>query len=535
MQPALPFPFDLEQRDVQGFTPFSGMNFGLSGPLVTPYTDHPIGYPTPDTGADGMLIDETFQNQQDILINFELPDDELLIELVRLFFEHLYQKFPCFHKQSFLRNVENGQLQKEAPLVLYAMCCITSRHHPDIAVRKRQSDWYDQAKLSYDLTRRFPEQALRTMQAVIILIYHAFTVGDFSSSWLSLGKSWRQAVALGMNRMDADHVAPKPRHDSAQHPEEVLGLEMSRGRTSVEREEYRRTLWILFMMDRSHAWPTGWPNAILDIQFKVDLPIADTLFQAMDPDLETSPYTNTPFTRNLNRLINSLSHAKEPVNFFHYISVAHVLLGRISELIHSLHDNPGTQEYAEECRELDSYIVKFRLSLPRQATSVMEAPPEERGNVVWLNVTLNILVMLLHYRCGEDALELSLVVAAARNTAQIVKDAARFSIDLVLSAHFGASLYIAAAILVIQSRLTGDEESFKEDIDILGLVFERMSEIYVFSGLKFKLALEHDQTRSLEEIRNLNERGFRGLLADCTKWGFVKDEVVRRGLFIDIT
>ncbi|CAO2657032.1 Nn.00g058350.m01.CDS01 [Neocucurbitaria sp. VM-36] len=533
--------FGLEQADCQDFTQLPGMDFGLSTTVLRPLADHPIGYPTPDSGADVVPNDETFQYQQDMLMNFELPNDDLLVELVRLFFEHLYQKFPCFHRQSFLSSVESGQLQKEAPLLLYAICCLASQYHPDVAVRRRQGDWFDQAKLSYDLTRRFPEQALRTIQAVLLLIYHASTIGDFSTSWLFLGKAWRQAVVLGMNRMDAaDQVAPQPRHESGPNSEEVLGLETSSGRTAVEREEYRRTLWILYIMDRSHAWPTGWPNAITDLQFKVDLPIAETLFQALDPDLEVSPHNNTAFTRNLNRLINSLTSAKEPLNLFHYISVAHVLLGRISELIHSLHDKPGTQEYAEEFEELDSCFVKFRLSLPRQASSVIEAPPEERGNVVWLNVTLNIIAMLLHYRCtdgvpvSDASSQFALALSAARNTARIVKDAARFSIDLVLSAHFGGSLYIAAALLVIQWRITGDE-SLKDDIDILALVFERMCEVYVFSGLKFKLALEHDLKRSMEDIEGLSERGFRGLLADCTKWSFVKEEVQRRGLYIDIT
>ena len=196
--------------------------------------------------------------------------------------------------------------------------------------------------------------------------------------------------------------------------------------------------------------------------------------------------------------------------------------------------------YAEECQELDSTVVKFRLSLPRQATSILDAPPAERGNVVWLNAILNLMAILLHYRCASNVpvpnppAQFPLAIAAAQNTAQIVKDASRFSIDLLMSAHIGSSLYVSACLLVIQWRLTGDEK-LKEDIDLFALVFDRMNELFVFLGLKFKLALEHDLSRDTESILKLRDRGFQGLLADCSKWTFVKEEVQRQGLNIDIS
>jgi hypothetical protein len=204
------------------------------------------------------------------------------------------------------------------------------------------------------------------------------------------------------------------------------------------------------------------------------------------------------------------------------------------------HDAPNTDEYAEECAELDAQIVRFRLSIPRQASSVLEASPPNRAHAVWLSVTLNNLAILLHYRCSKDVLvsdaasHFTLAVTAARNTAQIVKDASRVSIDLLLSAHIGSSLYVAASVLVIQWRLTQDD-SLKAEIDLVGLVFERMDEVFSFLGLKFKIALQHDLNRSQESLMSLRERGFRGLLADCSKWNFVKDEIEKRGLRIDLS
>lgn len=86
----------------------------------------------------------------------------------------------------------------------------------------------------------------------------------------------------------------------------------------------------------------------------------------------------------------------------------------------------------------------------------------------------------------------------------------------------------ACCVLIIHHRLE-DDASVKNDIDFLGLVFERMGDVFSVLGLKFSIALKRDKERSDEELRSLRERGYRGLLADCTQWGYVRDEVAKLG------
>ncbi|KAJ4345551.1 uncharacterized protein N0V89_011684 [Didymosphaeria variabile] len=304
------------------------------------------------------------------------------------------------------------------------------------------------------------------------------------------------------------------------------------GRTAIEKEECRRVLWILFFMDRNLSWPTGWPNAINEGQFKLDIPVADSVFQAMTIRMDRNQSHNVSFTRNINTLLASTSRAKYPLNMFHYLIIAHILLGRTADLIHSIHDCPSSPEYAEQCEELDNYVVKLRLSMPRAASSVLEASLEDRGQVVWLNATLNTIMVLLHYRAVpfsdphtvKDLFHKT--VMAAKNTSQIIKDVTRSSIDLLLNVHIASSLYI-----VIHHRLE-DDASLKNDIDFLELVFERMNDVFSVIGLKFLIALKRDKERNPEELISLRERGYRGLLADCSKWGFVKDEITRLGMTI---
>ena len=517
MQP--PLPLDLDQDGALDFTQYPDMNFGILGADPNQMLSEQLAYPTLLSGPVSLPAENFFKFDQDVTPPAGLPSHEVLLELVDLFFQHFYHNFLCFHRKIFLEEVRNQHLQVQAPLVLYAICTLAARHHHDPAIRLQQDSWYEQAKFLYELTKRDPEPALRTIQAVLCLIFYAWTVGDFSAGWLYLGKAWRQAVALGLNSLDGNSQTFYIR--VPQWP-----------KTAVEKEEYRRTLWVLFMMDRSYSWPTGWPNAIDEKQFKIDIPIAETLFQEMTSEVSQAAVENMPFTRSLDALISSSSTATNPVNLFHYLAVAHVILGRLSEHIHSLHDSPDSPEYAQTAKEVDAQLLKFRLSLPRLATSLVEASDDSRELVIWLNMTLNTMAILLQHRCEDEKEtqeQLFRALMAAKSIVQIVKDTSRISIDLLLSANFGSSLYIAACILVMQWRVSGDE-SLKADIDLLTYVFDRLKEVYPFVGLKYTLALEYMTNVSEDKMLILREHGFRGLLADCSKWNFVKDEMNKMGL-----
>jgi hypothetical protein len=182
-----------EQHGSLDFMQFAGMNFDL----VTPEIHYPtpeIHYPTPESDL---------QHERDPLADFHLPSHDMLVELVTLFFDHLYHLFPCFHRKSFESQVQNGTMAKDSPLILYTICCVTARLHPDASVKQRQVNWYEQAKFAYQLTQRAPNPGLRILQAALLLVFHAGTVGDFSSGWLFMGKAWRQASALGLSKYGA--------------------------------------------------------------------------------------------------------------------------------------------------------------------------------------------------------------------------------------------------------------------------------------------------------------------------------------------
>ncbi|KAF1964530.1 hypothetical protein BU23DRAFT_55309 [Bimuria novae-zelandiae CBS 107.79] len=529
-QPVAPWDLDtvLSLPDFD-FDAISGRQDGIASQM---------SYPTPISNPEPFFLSSGHDTEIAGFPDPAFPSATVTNELVDIFFDKLYFFLPCLHKKTFLDELHVGHIEAQSPLLLYSLLSIAAGFHPDPTIKARQKDWFEQAKLLYDFTGRAPDSALRTVQGVVFLVYHAYTCGDFSACWLYIGKAWRQAASLSMNRMDAKHavVMPVGLKDGADDEQRgFYNLREWKATTVIEQEECRRVLWILFMIDRNQSWPTGWPKAIDEKQFKLDIPVADSIFQSMSTDIDGSAIENITFTRNVNVLISSASGAKDPLNLFHYLIIAYILLGRASDLVHSIHDDPSSPEYAQECEEIDTYVVKLRVSMPRTASYVLDAPIEDRGQVVWLNAIINTVSILLNYRnvpfsdpnSVKDLLNKTLM--AAKNTSQTIKDASRASIDLLLNIHIASSLYVACCVLMIHHRLE-DDASLKNDIDFLELVFERMQDVFTVVGIKFILALKRDKERNREELLSLRERGYRGLLADCSKWGFVQDEVMKMGL-----
>ena len=168
-----------------------------------------MSYPTPTTNHEPLSASGR-DDSQSLFPDLTFPSSEVANELVEIFFDKIYFMLPCFHKQTFLEKFRSGHFQVQSPLLLYSIYSVSAGFHPDPAVKACRNAWYEEAKLMYDFTGRAPEPALRVLQAVLFLVYYAYTCGDYSACWLYIGKAWRQAASLGMNRMDSAHAVIMP-------------------------------------------------------------------------------------------------------------------------------------------------------------------------------------------------------------------------------------------------------------------------------------------------------------------------------------
>ncbi|KAF2498175.1 hypothetical protein BU16DRAFT_558247 [Lophium mytilinum] len=518
--PNLPQPHDYPEISSKGF--FHIQRGSVDSQLPFTALDVPntsLDFAPPTSFGDSAISDITWQQDNindfdhasnDAIFPANLPPQAQILELVELFFSHSYAFLPCFHESELLKDVSSGQLQRQTPALLYAISAISAQYHPDPAIQACRGDWFDQAKFLFELTQRDSLPALRVLQAGVCIVHHAWTVGDYTTACHALGKTWRQACSYGLNQIDAGPMQPP-------------GLRLAPvSKDAREKDEFRRVLWALLFLDRDQAWATGWPQTIPDRHYLVNLPSDDLNFQSENMSDEDA---STPFHWNLNRLIGSPSNSIQHINTYHCVIKAYVILGRANDQINTLHDEEDATEYERGLDILDSHLVRFRLSLPRSATSIQAAPPEEHVNVFWLTNILNTITILLHYRaCSneppldeKDENRFRHCVSVARNTVQMVTDISRISPEPLLNSHIPAMLYLAAAVLLIHWRESKDDK-IKDEIDILRLVFDRFHDVFPALGKKFKGAIEYDLEVDDAAIRRAKQSGAKGLLGSCPKW-----------------
>lgn len=210
-----------------------------------------------------------------------LPPDGLLFDLLDIFFNQHHIFLPFLHKTRYLESVLNFSREnpdRESAALLHAIIAIAATSHDDPAIRNRQSQWFSRAKQLCEDLREKTYPSLQAVQAGLCICILGWTTGNYHLSWLYIGTSWRQAVTLGLNRIDG---------------EQDKVVKNSEPKSDIEVEERRRTIWTLLMLDRGMAFPAGWPHAIDDRQFMVNLPVPEKIFQDADEQVRLNQLSET--------------------------------------------------------------------------------------------------------------------------------------------------------------------------------------------------------------------------------------------------
>jgi len=470
----------------------------------------------------------------------------------------MHDYIPIFHRQSFTSAVAQQGLDCTTPLLVYAIIALAAGCHPDPTVRSCQQSWFDEAKSLYAATGHSPDHPLETLQAAACILLQALITAEHSTAWLVLGKAWRQAVALGFHRMDGGNPVAMP---GVTPPT----LSTKAGNTQDWRrlEQCRRVVWMLFMLDRGMCFPIGLTHAIDDRQLRINLPMTNDVFQGSDV-LETSQAQEQPllFTHNYRRMLSLIQNRTrrnqnlDDRNPWHYLVLAYMLLGRIMEHLHSpeygLDDDDTDHTWQSERQELEQDLGQTRLVLPRWATELAASSYTDFKQVVWLKVVMNVNTVLLDHRPAipkqqhqqhnnpsaadrdtDGTGSWQHCVAAACNTALLIREASRVSTDLVVNPHIAAPIFTCGRVLVIEhlknntnNHTSGHKRHsssnsnslLQTDLEVLFLIFDRMSEAFGGVGNKFRDGLLYHLGRSPAELMAIKQGGSRQLLTSCGTW-----------------
>lgn len=221
-------------------------------------------------------------------------------------------------------------------------------------------------------------------------------------------------------------------------------------------------------------------------------------------------------------------------------------------------------EYLSEFQGLDSDLIRLRLSIPRSASFLPSATADSFRHVVWLNTVINICTMLLHGRSipkqthstsknqepgsdnatdlsqntrgsSEQTTHWSYALTAARSTVDIVKDASRVAMEILFNPHISVAFYLSGRIIAVEylenkfantsnpQRPVSQQQqekyqSLRTDIDILLLLFDRLTEVFRGLGIKFKSCLLYYLDQDAETVQRVKAEGVKGLLGSCPEW-----------------
>ena len=189
------------------------------------------------------------------------------LELLEMFFTSYHPLLPCIHRNTFVERVNRGG-STESDALLCATLAVAASAHPDDHLRYLQNSWLSRARLLFDKDINGSTFPTRSLQAAVWIIFNAYISGDLTEAWFMLGKACRLAHLLGFDRIDCSRsdrfisMVPGPRD-------------------AIELEERRKTIWVLFFLDRSLSCLGGFSLAIDDRVFHVNYPVDDMHFQSL--------------------------------------------------------------------------------------------------------------------------------------------------------------------------------------------------------------------------------------------------------------
>lgn len=440
----------------------------------------------------------------------ELPPQEHLIDLAELFFEKLYHFLPILHKETILTNIVEN---KSCRLLLFAISAVAASFHPHREVQDSQDRWLREAKRLFCTAVHTMDHPLQTLQAANLIIYQSMLMTDYCTAWMVLGESWRKAVALGCSVID-----------SPTQQRTLLGLGSLPCRNWPDVEECRRSIWMLFILDRGMCFPVGLEHAIDDRRLCLNLPMADRDFQGLNQPEHHVPVLFNPDFSQLTTVMYSES-LKKSTNTLQHLVVGYMLFGRISNLVFG--PETDAESKAAELKRLASNLSTMSLMLPLSATRLSAADYDDYAYVAWLNVLMNVSSVFLYHRPSSEGEEAAIhwvnCIAAARNTVTMIRDATRISVELIINPHLASMFLACARELVIEYRCPSISQEQKnpvllEDIKILYYASEKLNGALKALGKRFRNGLMFYLQQDEQQVLEGKAGGAKDLLKSCDRW-----------------
>ncbi|KAF9583190.1 hypothetical protein BGW38_010067, partial [Lunasporangiospora selenospora] len=329
--------------------------------------------------------------------NPDLPDPDVMSNLINLYFRFVYPFAPVIVRSKFIQRLQARDRSPQFLLLLNAIFALASRFSDDPSLRTDPSKpetagvkFADRAKEILDALYDLPD--ITCVGALVLMAFQQFGTGNAYRAWIFVGLAVRMAQHIGLHR-------------------NCLKL----GKMSAsDREERNRVWWSCFMADRIISVSFGRPQGITEHDVDAIYP------EGFEED-------QTDFMLDGATIVISGPSPRADKNFVYLASLMRILgrvmvslyspLSKASSLSTSSMTNPAPLE------QLDKELTDWLLTLPPhlQFRSVQQEP----GTFVCtLHMTFYAVLILLHRpyshqsshkSTNDPAISLSICTSAANN------------------------------------------------------------------------------------------------------------------------
>ncbi|RMZ83866.1 hypothetical protein DV737_g1481, partial [Chaetothyriales sp. CBS 132003] len=383
-----------------------------------------------------------------------LPDQEIIDELNCIYFEKIHPSLPMIHRGRFLASMDLAPQMRPCIALRYIMWA----HACSVA-----SQYSGHAEHFYTRARKYAEQdemrghgenivTLAHCQAWALLACYEFKMMYFPRAWMSTGRSSRLALMMGLHRQDR------------------LGLDVKQTlpppRDWLDREERRRTFWMVYCQDRYASIGTGWPMEFDERDILTNLPASDQAFRTGQEER----------TQQLCEVLNGESN--ESISSFAGVILLATIYGRNLTHLHrpsegdNDHDLNG--EFWKRHRNLDNTLLNISLSMPAalRLPAALSDP-----NAIFCNMNIQTATICLHqaaiFKAEKNRLPVQISVeskrrciVAADQVTNVMKMISHLDLSL-MNPFLAFCLYVSARVFVQYLKSHKEDSAVKSSLHFL--------------------------------------------------------------------
>lgn len=351
-----------------------------------------------DTGEDERRLNQSWDSENE---NISLPPDDLVDDLVEIYFTNVHPWIPILHVKQFRERMANPIHRRKLTTIFHAITSLCVRFSDDPRLRSAEVRNRCTKRCRQNVILQSMESfSVENLQALVIIAFDTIGSGRGPSAWSIVGSMTRtvEQLQLSVEEDDDPHQT-----ESAEFLIQRMAF-LVPPKTWIEREEQRRVFWNVFLMDRFCSIATGWNFSLTSADVRRRLPCEGALWEQGIPLSTPTPYFGVADKSTNGSLANSRPDLEDQASlggFAYAIEAAESLsLVTMFFLQHAVNFSKvhDVQMWLMRFKELDLRLVQWKIFLPpkwREA-SVLNADGILDPNLTLAHITHNTAVILLH-------------------------------------------------------------------------------------------------------------------------------------------